>query len=455
MKTKIFYGWWITVIAFLNLFVWAGFGFYGFSVFVPSLQAEFGWGRGPINVCLTLFALIGALGSPVIGRLVDRTGAKKVMAVSTVFFGIGFVIAATTDSLIQLYIGYVIIGFASAGIGSIPSAKIISRWFIRHRGRAMGIMGAGIGAGGFVLAPLIGGYIIPAFGWQAAFMSMAVGTWLLIPVILTVVKSSPAEKGLRALGDEEAEGPAAAGKVAAGASGTAAGGPTAGSGTEPAVAGQAAAGIGVPAEVAGTTRQDEGLTLSQAYKTPAFWLIVFTYAVCNFSMAGAVMNMVPYFVDIGLDMKAAAGALSLVGLFSMVNKLVFGWLCDVMNAKFAAAVGLIIETAALALLITIDAGSSMWMLYLFAILIGTAAGQWLPTMAMITSQSFGTAHYGAIFGVITFFQLGGTALGPPFMGSMYDFFGNYRLAFTIGTVLAASCVIAVLLVRKPVAEERA
>lgn len=405
-KPGFFYGWVIAIIAFLNLFVWSGCGFYGFSLFVPSLQAEFGWGRGPLLMCVTLFSVIGALGSPVVGRLVDKIGAKMVMVVGAIAFGLGFIVAATTNSLWQLYAGYVLIGFASAGIGSVPSAKVVSAWFKRKRGTAIGIMGAGVGAGGFVLVPIIGGFVIPHFGWRMAFVFMAVVAWIIIPAILAFIRMAPdPAKGQFVDGDASAS--------------KAAGGPP------------------------------PGLTPTQAYRTAAFWLIAFTFAVLSFAMAGILMNMVPNFVDQGVNMAVAAGALGLVGLFSAIMKFVFGWLCDVIPAHVATAIGLGFQLAAIALLITIGPSSPIWMMYAFAILMGTAAGQWLPTMAVITSRSFGLANYGTIFGIITMFQMGGAAGGPPIMGAMFDATGSYKLAFIIALGLSVLSVVSVLMIRKP------
>jgi len=100
------------------------------------------------------------------------------------------------------------------------------------------------------------------------------------------------------------------------------------------------------------------------------------------------------------------------------------------------------------ILMSINSASPLAMIWLYAIVMGLGIGSWLPTLSMLTSTSFGLAHYGAIFGMITFDQLVGTATGPLMAGFMYDAMNTYRLAFTILAALYVVAIPAILLVHR-------
>jgi MFS family permease len=135
--------------------------------------------------------------SPLVGRLIDRQGARRVILVGAVAAGAGFVLLGRIDSLWQFYIIYTIIGAGIAAIGNVPSTAIVSNWFRKRRGTAIGIMSSGIGAGGLAISPLVGSYLIPTFGWRDSYLALAVITWVvIIPLALFVIRTKPAEMGL-------------------------------------------------------------------------------------------------------------------------------------------------------------------------------------------------------------------------------------------------------------------
>jgi len=124
-KPRIFYGYWIVAVAFFCAFINSGCGFYAFSLFVKPLQAEFGWGRGGIMVALTIFFLIGGVSAPVVGRLVDRFGARSVIATGALITGFGFILLSLTHSLWFFYTGYIVAGLGMASAGMIPATTLV------------------------------------------------------------------------------------------------------------------------------------------------------------------------------------------------------------------------------------------------------------------------------------------------------------------------------------------
>jgi Sugar phosphate permease len=195
-KRKLFYGYWILAVAFWGVFIFSGCGTGTFSLFVKPLQSEFGWGRGDIMVAFTLFFLFIGVVSPFAGKLVDRYGARYVISLGAFVGGLGFVSLNLMHDLWHFYGGYAIIGLGMAATGHIPASALVSNWFRKWRGTAIGIMSTGIGVGVLALAPLIGYYLIPHFGWRVSYLTLAIFMWTLIPLALFVVRTKPADMGL-------------------------------------------------------------------------------------------------------------------------------------------------------------------------------------------------------------------------------------------------------------------
>ena len=415
-KPRVFYGYWIVLIAFLCLFILSGVGWYAFSLFVKPLEAAMGWSRGEIMAGFTVLFLMIAVTSPFIGRIVDRYGAKRVIVSGAIIVGLGFTFLTQMNHLWHFYLGYAIVGAGLTAMGQVPASALVSNWFQRKRGLAIGIMSTAVGGGGFVMAPIVGSYLIPNYGWRPSYFALAVITWvLIIPLALLIIKMKPSDIGLYPDGAE------------------------------------------APAPTLNQTLPSApvGLTLKLALATPAFWLIAVSYFCSNTSQVGAIQNQVPYLQDIGFPVATVASALGTVGLSSAVGKLTFGWLCDRIQPKYACTIGICFQIVGLLILMSVGPTTPVSLIWMYAILMGFGAGSWLPTMSMLTSYTFGLVSYGAIFGVVSMFQSAGTAIGPSMGGFMYDIMNTYHWAFIIFLVLYLIALPAVLLIRRPSAMVRA
>ncbi|MFC1980856.1 MFS transporter [Chloroflexota bacterium] len=410
-KPRVFYGYWIVLVAFLCLFVLSGCGWYAFSLFVKPLEAELGWSRGEIMTGFTTLFLTIAMISPFIGRVVDRYGAKKIIVTGALIAGLGFTFLSLINHVWQFYLCYIIIGIGLAAMGQVPVSAIVSNWFHKKRGLAIGIMSIGVGGGGFALAPLVGGYLIPNFGWRPSYLALAIITWVLvIPLALLVIKEKPEDMGLYADGIEHSR-------------------------TE------------VIANISPSI--SDSLTLKMALATSTFWLISISFFTSTFSCVGSIQSQSPHLQDIGFPIATAATALGAVGLASAIGKFSFGWVCDRIPPKYACAIGLGFQLGGIMILINIEPTSPSAIIWLYAIMAGLGSGSWLPTMSMLTSTSFGLASYGAIFGIVSLFQCTGSATGPFMAGYLYDIMKTYHWAFVIFISLYSVALPSVLLIRRP------
>jgi len=407
-KSKVFYGYWIVVAAFFCLFISSGCGFYAFSLFVKPLQASFDWGRGEIMAAFTIFFLIMGVASPFIGVLVDHYGARIVTFIGALIAGLGFILLTLMHNLWHFYAGWAVVGVGLAAMSSVPATAIVSNWFKKRRGTAIGLMSTGAGAAGLLALP-IGDYLIPNFGWRSSYLALALLIWVVIvPLALLVMKTKPADIGLYPNGIPEAS---------------------------------------TVNQVSPSSSKE--LTLKMALATPAFWLIVVTFLTKTIGHGGVVQSQVPYLEDIGFPAAMAAGSLVVYSMGSVISKIGFGWLCDRIPAKYACSIGLGFQLVSIIILMSVEPASPQAIIWLYAIMMGVGAGSWLPTMSMLISTNFGLTAYATIYSIVAFAWSTGMAIGPLMAGRMYDTMGTYHWAFIICAVLCVVAILAVLAVRRP------
>src|SRR5262245_55394419 len=170
--------------------------FYAWSVFLTPLAAEFG-GRAAVALGYSFTQFATASYGLVVGRIVDRRGARPVETFGGCVMALGFVLLSRVHSLPALYsclAGPVALG--STCIGALPNNTAVARWFVARRGRALGIATAGISAGGIVFAPLAQ-YLITHIGWRAAYVTLGVLVLILVVALVQIfMHRDPADLGL-------------------------------------------------------------------------------------------------------------------------------------------------------------------------------------------------------------------------------------------------------------------
>lgn len=406
---KVFYGYWIVVVLFFCLFIMGGCGIYSFSLFVRPLQNEFGWGRGEIMLAYTFFFLILGVTAPLIGRLVIRYGARKVMAVGASLAFLGFILLTLMQNLVYFYACYIIIAVGFSASGMIPATTVVSNWFNKRRGTAIGIVTAGLPAGGIIFARLIGGFSVPNLGWETSFLILALITLAIVPMVLLIVKTKPAEIGLYPDGASEPE---------------------------------SVAGVN-------TTPISEGINLKMAFTTSTFWLMVASFIIFGFVNDGVFQHQVPHLQDIGFPVATAVAALSVWGVGSLSGHLFFGWLCDRIQAKYALCLAFSLRIVAIIILMNVVPTSPTYILLIYAVLMGASMGAGTTTSSILIINCFGLGSYSILFGFIRLVNSIGSATGPLFMGYMYDNNTTYDLAFTVLLILGIAAIPIALAIRRP------
>lgn len=382
-------------------------GVYAFSLFVKPLEVSLHWTRAEIMLAFAIWSAASGVSAPFVGRLVDRFGPAKAVMAGALIAGVSCLALGSVGQLWQFYAAYALLGVSAAATGSVPLSTMVSNWFVKRRGLAIGVMSAGVGVGGMVFAPFFGGLTIPVLGWRPTYyIAGALVVTVLMPLAILVMKTRPSDVGLRPYGGE----------------------------------------ANIPAPVMRRASWTAGL--GPVIRTKLFWLVAVSFFFGAFSQLGLLQNQVPYLSDIGVPVVTAAGALGAVGLFSTVGKLGVGWLCDRLSAKVVWTISLALQAIATCMLMTLRPDSAGLVLWLYAVAAGLGMGGWLPTMSLLVSSNFGLVAYGAIFGVVAFVFAAGQALGPAVAGWIVDATSNYQPVFIMllaGYTIAGA---AVLLVRR-------
>jgi MFS family permease len=210
---RVFYGWWVVLAAFMNLFFAVGLVFYGLPVFYTSLVDSLHFTRSQVAQGMFLGFVIVAPAFGFMGALIDRVGARQVLRVGILMVALPLILMAWMTCLWEYYVLCIVevVGYVLAG--PISNQVLVSNWFRAKRGRAMGYAYLGLGFGG-VAAPILAAYLIRWLGWRWAFaiIGVLIGV-VLFPIAQWLTRSAPGEMGLVA--DGVAPTPAVAGETPA------------------------------------------------------------------------------------------------------------------------------------------------------------------------------------------------------------------------------------------------
>jgi len=180
--------------------------------------------------------------------------------------------------------------------------------------------------------------------------------------------------------------------------------------------------------------------------TLTFWIIALTSMVYGMSLTAALQNQVSILTGQGFTATNAVAAIGIVGLGGAAGKFIFGYLCDRINPKYAAAISYALTASSLIIMIQARSMAHLW---LFAVIHGLGHGGWAPNLAMLAVSYFGLKHYGAVLGAMHLLYMAGLAIGPVIAGFAYDQTGSYRLVLIVFAVLCFVSVPLIALIRKP------
>ncbi len=384
-----------------------GFGIrYSFGVFFKSLEDEFGPNRTATSGVFSAYMFLCGIFSILGGWALDKYGPKKVAFIMGLFTGLSLLLSSQVQAVWQLYITYsLLLALGNGSIFSIVNSTT-SRWFIKRRGFIIGIASSAGAIGQVVLVPFAT-VLIANFTWRLSFIILGIVALAILLPLSWLMKRDPNEIGLLPDGIKP----------------------------DPAV---------TRLEDSKNNLRQDGLLLSEAYKTREFWLLGLIWLFLAISVNLILTHSVPNATDLGISHMDAALIISFIGVGGVVGRLSVGRLSDSIGRKIPVVICAIIQVGTLIWLIWIK---ELWMFYLFALIFGYGWGGLGSVITVLVSDVFGVRSIGVIMGAITAGWMVGAAIGPAVGGMVYDITGNYAMAFAVAAFGMIINTIFALLVR--------
>ncbi len=384
-RLPFFYGWVILACVCTAGFARQGPAVATLSIFVEPMTSEFGWSRTALSGAVSLGGVMAAVGSPLIGPVLDRQGARLILCTAVLVTGITTMLLSLTQSLLVFYVLFCIGRMNFAATFDLGIYGALNSWFVTRRAFVTSIANLAQ-MSGLVALPFIAHLAMEQHGWRGGWLAVG-GTVLLVgfvPTWLFMVRR-PEDVGL--LPDRaQPETPTAAGKTPA-----------------PAL-------------------PEPTFSRAQALRTPAFWLLSLYTMVVYPVQAGVSLHQAPYLIERGLTPTAAATIVSTFSLVSAIAGLGFGLLARRIGVRvcLAAAAAALGTSTILMLGITTPAQG-----YLAACCFGLGIGGLLIILPLAWADYFGRASFGAIRGVALTVQVTAQASGPLLSGVLRDLTGTY------------------------------
>lgn len=380
-----------------------------FALFFVAILAEFGGGRGPTALGYSLSWLAFVVFAPVAGWLNDRWGGRAIVTLGGLALGLALALTGGATSLPEYYLYFGVMGAAGTAGILVPATTIVTRWFVRGRGTAMGILSTGGPGSAMVFYPL-NAWLIATLGWRRALV--AFGCLVAIATMsLALFYRDPPAPGGRSAGNVEA---------------------------------------GLPPR---TNSPVEAWTLRHALRSGRLWAAFIMTALGVIGFQIMATHQVAHAVDRGFRQATVVWLFSFGALCMMVGNLVGGWLSDRWGRGWVFALGSVVAMLGIGCLAMVRGRHDLPLLLLYTAS-GVGFGMRIAQLSAIPADIFSGPNLGAILGVV---QAGGGlggAIGPFLGGWLFDVTGGYGLAFLIAASAVAGSGVAASLATRPTERAR-
>ena len=397
---RVFYGWWIVAASSVMFCICGGAAFYGFTTFFNPIADELDWNAAQISLAFSLRSVESGIMAPLIGWLIDRLGARKIMVTGMFVTGVSLMLMSRVSSLFAFYAVFALMSIGtSCGLGLAPYVAA-ANWFSKRRTWAIAIMSAGYAFSGVVGPVLV--RLIGLYGWRDTLIIAGITMWVVgIPLSL-VIRHRPEQYGYLPDGEKQPLSSSEAG-------------------------GQS--------KTTGPAARGADYTARQALITRTFWMLTLFGILTGLAQSAIIVHEMPYLTSIGISRQIASWAILGITGASLIGRLGFGWMGDKYDKRYLLAIGAVLQTAGVLVFARI---SGPGMLIPFILLYGPGYSAQIPIWPAIRADYFGLKHQGAIGGLQA---LAGTVSGiaaPVLAGWVFDVRGDYRpvwVAFAVATAL--------------------
>jgi len=401
---RIFYGWWIVAAMVVITTYMGGVVFFGFTAFIGPIEASFHtWSRTAVSFSVSLRGMESGILSPFAGRLVDRYGPRRLIAVGSIIVALSLVMLSKINSLWMFYLAFAVLALGTSTCTLTVPMSAVANWFHKKLGIASAFAIIGFGLSG-VLVPVIV-KLISIYDWRNTFLILAVGVLVVILPLSLVFRHKPEPYGYLPDGAQE-----------------------------PLVRPSSESIQKPPVEKTWRVRE----VLSNG----VFWRITVTYICHMMLLAGIITHFIPYLASVGIERSAASFVTMSLALASIGSRLAFGWLADRHERRTLSVAGFTAISIGIVLLLFVS-DQAFWLVIPFVIFFSVGHGGNNALRSPMIVSYFGRGNFGTVLGLMMGFCSIGGVLGPLLAGRVWDVMGSYRLAWYVGLGIAVIAIISI------------
>ncbi|MGG0386182.1 MFS transporter [Priestia endophytica] len=406
MKRTFHYAWIIVFVTFLTFLAVQGVRL-SFGAFVEPWETEFSMDRGTISLISTLSFIIYGLSQPLIGRMVDKLGARVILSFSTLLVGVSIFFTSFVTQPWQLFFLYgILVSLGVGGASNVAATVVVTSWFNEKRGLAFGIMEAGFGAGQMLLVPgsLL---LIQWLDWKMTVIILGIFLMFIVfPIVFLFLRNHPKEKGLVPIGGESIE-----------------------------------------EEIVEEKTLNTTFSIWHVFLKREFWFLILPFAICGFTTTGLMdTHLIPFSHDHGFSTSVTSAAVSLLAGFNIIGILISGIVADRWSSR--KILFFLYGIRALSICILLYSHNSI-LLLIFAVLFGLVDFATVAPTQLLATQYFKEYSIGFILGWLFLSHQIGSALGAYLPGLFYSETSSYNVSFYLSIIILVGAAILNLLLPEP------
>lgn len=396
----IFYGWWLVALVMVMGGISGGVSIYIISLIASAVEQEFEVNRVVIMMAVTGHNLVAGLLAPKISQLMDRLSIRKVLTFASLVAGTGYLAIAVTPKIWGFVGAYgLLLPIFTVCFTSLAPAILLSRWFVKNRGTAIGLATLGTQVGGFLFPPCVA-ILFEVLGWRTSMACIGIGVAVIIPLLVNLfVVERPADKGLYPDGAKlDPDG---------------------------------------PQPIQATQRQLDDLVYS-CVRSGKFWLLCCALTTMMTILTAVLSNLALFAMDIGVERESAALMISLYSIIGLCSAVTVGRICDIVDVRVVLVGSLCMAVGSMLLFST---GNSLTTLTIATGMIAVSGGGFMPLWSSLVGKLFDNRIYAQMFGQVSRVTISVAAFSPLLSGLLFDVTGSYRIMFL---TFASAAAIAVL-----------
>ncbi len=410
---RIFYGWIVMVACLLVTMVSSG-TMMAFGVFINPMSADLGWSHSVLSFSYAVSSIVSGVGILAVGSILHVYSIRALLFWGCVIHGLGLYMTSTVTTVTMFYFWYGFVSAIGRSVFILVSTTLITRWFVKRRGIAMGITMSGSGLGPFILSPVVT-WMIVRWDWQTAFVMQATVMTTVVALMCLVLRNYPQDIGLKPYGAEP-EAPAPPAPVA------------------------------TPKRTPSTSTDSIGQLWRRVLRMEGFWTLSMINFFCCMCHSIPLVHVVGFAESSGLSAFAAAWVLSLMSLSSIAGRIVWGVFADCNGVRLTLFFTLFIQGALVLWLVNTQ---DPVIFFLYAVVWGFGFGGVNTQYGVVARELYGARHFGPGFSGQMCFAMVGMAAGGFLGGYLYDLSNSYVFSWFVsfGSGLISSFLAMDLLVQ--------